>query len=233
VSVSVPVIAIDGPAGAGKGTAAQALARALGWHYLDSGAFYRAAALAVLRAQVPFGDISALTDCVARLRIVQHLGAQGTELRLDGEDVCAAVRAEPVGEAASRIAAVSGVRRVLLDGQRACRRPPGLVAEGRDMATTVFPDAALKVFLTASPEARARRRASQLSAQDAGATLPTILKDLQARDDRDRAREVSPLRPAPGALVLDSTDLDAAAVLARLLEWCAQRGFTAPGTAHP
>lgn len=218
--MSAPVIAIDGPAGAGKGTAAQALARYLGWHYLDSGAFYRACALAAIRAGVPLDDAAQLTDLAARARIVQHLGPGGLEVRLDGENVAALLRAENVGAAASRIAAQPGVRRVLLDGQRACRRPPGLVAEGRDMGTVVFADAPLKVFLTASVPARAARRHAQLSGQGVDATLTDILADLQTRDQRDRARQSSPLRAAPDAVTLDSTDLCADDVLARLIELC-------------
>lgn len=223
--MNAPVVAIDGPAGAGKGTAAQALARHLGWHYLDSGAFYRACALAAVRAAVPLDDAAQLTDLAARVRIVQHLAPDGLEVRLDGEEVAAQLRAENVGEAASRIAAQPGVRRVLLDGQRACRRPPGLVAEGRDMGTVVFPDAALKVFLTASVAARAARRHAQLSGQGVDATLTHILADLQTRDQRDRARETSPLRAAPDAVTLDSTDLRADQVLARLVELCVARAL--------
>lgn len=223
--MSVPVIAIDGPAGAGKGTAAQALARRLGWQYLDSGVFYRAAALVALRAGLALDDAAALADAVARLRVVQRLGPAGLEVRLDGEDVSTALRNEAVGTAASRIAAQPGVRRVLLDGQRACRCPPGLVAEGRDMGSTVFPDAELKIFLTASAAARAQRRLHQLSKQGVDATLPRIREDIEARDARDRARQASPLRPAADAVVIDNTDLTASQVLEQILALAAQRGL--------
>lgn len=225
MNAAAAVIAIDGPAGAGKGTAAQALARRLGWHYLDSGAFYRAVAFAALRDQVPLNDAPALADLAARVRVVQHLTDRGLDVRLDGQDVGARLREEATGTAASRIAAQPGVRRALLDGQRACRRPPGLVAEGRDMASTVFPDAALKIFLTASDEIRAARRLAQLSAQGVDATLAGILDDLRTRDQRDRAREVSPLRAVPGAVVVDSSALNAGQVLDHLLALCVQRGL--------
>lgn len=227
--VVAPVVAIDGPAGAGKGTAAQALARHLRWHYLDSGAFYRAVAFAALRDQVPLDDAPALADLAARVRIVQHLTGHGLAVHLDGQDVGARLREEATGTAASRIAAQPGVRRALLDGQRACRRAPGLVAEGRDMASTVFPDAALKIFLTASDEIRAARRLAQLSTQGVDATLPAILEDLRTRDQRDRAREASPLRAVPGATVVDSSALTATQVLDALLALCQGAGLSPAG----
>jgi len=199
------VIAIDGPTASGKGTIAQRLADRLGWHYLDSGALYRLAALRALRAGCGL-DASAgvvLADLAGAMRPV----FEGGRIRMDGEDVTDAIRAEAVGDAASRIAGLPAVRSALIDLQRRARRAPGLVADGRDMGTVIFPDAVLKVFLTASAESRAQRRHKQLIEKGFSANLSDLLRDLQARDARDSSRAEAPLKPAEGALVLDSTHL--------------------------
>jgi cytidylate kinase len=198
-----PVLTIDGPTASGKGTIAQRAARALGWHYLDSGALYRLTALAALRAAVPFDD----ADALARIAAALPVRFDGEVVRLDGEDVTDAIRDEAVGAGASRVAVHAAVRSALLGLQRSFRRAPGLVADGRDMGTVVFPDATLKVFLTASAESRAERRYKQLIGKGIPASLSGLLQDLRERDARDASRAVAPLAPAEGAFVLDSTGL--------------------------
>jgi cytidylate kinase len=216
-----PVLTIDGPTASGKGTIAQRVARALGWHYLDSGALYRLTALAAARAGVALDDTVRLAAIAAALPV--DFGADG-RIRLGGEDVTEAIRAEAVGNGASRLAVHPSVRAALLGLQRGFRRAPGLVADGRDMGTVVFPDAPLKVFLTASAESRAARRHKQLIDKGISANISSLLQDLRERDERDASREVAPLAPAEGAFVLDSTaldvDLTARAVLDR---WAARR----------
>ena len=199
----VPVIAIDGPTASGKGTVAQRVAETLGWHYLDSGALYRLAALAALRAGVALDDEPAL----ARLAVNLPIEFSGGRILLAGDEVTDAIRAEAVGEAASRIAVLGALRAALLDRQRDFRQAPGLVADGRDMASVVFPDASLKVFLTASAEARAERRYKQLIEKGFSANLDGLLRDLRARDARDAGRTHAPLVAAEGSVVLDSTPL--------------------------
>ncbi len=199
----VPVIAIDGPTASGKGTVAQRVAETLGWHYLDSGALYRLAALAALRAGVALDDEPAL----ARLAVNLPIEFSGGRILLAGDEVTDVIRAEAVGEAASRIAVLGALRAALLDRQRDFRQAPGLVADGRDMASVVFPDASLKVFLTASAEARAERRYKQLIEKGFSANLDGLLRDLRARDARDAGRTHAPLVAAEGAVVLDSTPL--------------------------
>jgi CMP/dCMP kinase len=200
---SVSVIAIDGPTASGKGTVAQQVAQRLGWHYLDSGALYRLVALFALRRGIDPADGAALAAMAAGL---QPRFSQG-KILVDGEDVAEAIRAEEVGQNASRIAALAPVRQALIDLQRGSRRAPGLVADGRDMGTVIFPDAVLKVFLTASVESRAMRRYKQLIEKGFSANLATLSQDLAERDARDTARAAAPLRPAEGAFVLDSTPL--------------------------
>lgn len=209
-----PVIAIDGPTASGKGTIAEGVARALGWHVLDSGALYRLLAQQALARGVDLADgqaLAALADALA----VRH-GADG--LLLDGRPVGDEIRQEAVGVAASRIAALQPVRASLLALQRRARRAPGLVADGRDMGTVVFPQAALKVFLTASAESRAERRLKQLIAKGFSANLADLLRDLQERDARDASREHAPLRAAEGAVTIDSTLLDIPQTVERVLE---------------
>ena len=218
---SAPVIALDGPTASGKGTIAQRVAASLGWHYLDSGALYRLAALAALRAGFGVDDPSALAGLAATLPV--GFGADG-RIRLAGDDVTDAIRAEAVGNGASRIAVHGAVRDALMALQRGFRRPPGLVADGRDMGTVVFPDAALKVFLTASAESRAERRHKQLIEKGISANLASLLQDLRERDARDASRAVAPLVPAEDAHVLDSTALTVDRTVARVLELWAARG---------
>ncbi len=212
---AIPVVAIDGPSASGKGTVAQAVARALGFHYLDSGALYRLAALAAMNAGVDLGDEAALAGIAARL---DARFADG-EILLAGERATDAIRTEACGIASSRVAAVPGVRAALLDRQRAFRKAPGLVADGRDMGSVVFPDAGCKVFLTASPETRAERRVKQLKDKGIAANIATLLLDLAERDARDAARAVAPLRPAPDARILDTTGLAPDEAAAQVLEW--------------
>lgn len=227
----IPVIAIDGPTASGKGTIALQVAQALGWHYLDSGALYRLVGLQAVRAGADPVDEPALVALAERMspRFVDGRIELPTNLRGDAEravadplsqweDVTEAIRAEAVGNMASRIAVLPGLRRSLLELQRGFRRPPGLVADGRDMGTVVFPDAALKVFLTASVESRAQRRHKQLIAKGISANLADLLADLEERDARDSQRATAPLRPAEGAFVLDSTDLPIAETVAAVLD---------------
>jgi cytidylate kinase len=198
--MSVPVIAIDGPSASGKGTVASRVAQALGFHYLESGALYRLVALS--EARDPVQAASGLDASFPDGRII-----------LSGQDVTDKVRLEEIGNRASEIAQIPEVRDALLERQRAFRRPPGLVAEGRDMGTVVFPDASLKVFLTASVQVRAHRRHKQLIDKGNSANLAALSRDLEERDQRDAARTVAPLKPAADAAVLDSSDLPVDAVV--------------------
>lgn len=210
----IPVIAIDGPTASGKGTVAQRVAEALGWHYLDSGALYRLTALAASRAEVDLGDEPA----VAALASTLAIEFRGGRILLAAEDVTDAIRAEDVGEAASRIAVLPAVRQALLGRQRAFRRWPGLVADGRDMGSVVFPDAPLRIFLTASAAARAERRYKQLIEKGFSATIDALLRDLERRDARDSSRALAPLAVTEGALQIDSTSLDVDQTVRAVLE---------------
>ncbi len=212
----VPVIAVDGPSASGKGTVAQAVARALGFHYLDSGALYRLVALAATRQGVDLGEDAGLAAVADRLDA--RFFADG-EVFLGDERATEAIRTEACSTAASRVAAVPGVRTALVDRQRAFRRPPGLVADGRDMGSLLFPDARLKVFLTASLEARAERRYKQLKDKGIAANIQTLLRDLEQRDARDAARVVAPLKPAPDARILDTTGLTPEEAADAVLAW--------------
>lgn len=226
----VPVLTIDGPGGSGKGTVARAVARRLGWHMLDSGALYRLVGLAARARQVALSDAGALA-AVARTLQVEFDPLAGGEGRviLEGADVGEAIRTEAASQAASRVAAVPEVRAALVDRQRAFRRPPGLVADGRDMGSFIFPDARLKVFLTASVEERARRRYNQLKQKGIDVSLPALSKDMAERDRRDAQRSVAPLRPSPDARILDSTGMSVADVVAQVLHWVDE---AYPGLAH-
>ena len=204
ISTSVPVIAIDGPSASGKGTVAQRVADALGWHYLDSGALYRLLGLAAQRHGVALDDEAGLAALAGGVDIRFEQG----DTWLDGVKVGDELRTEEAGSAASKIAALPKVRAALLDKQRAFRRAPGLVADGRDMASVVFPDAVLKIFLTASAEARAERRFKQLKEKGMDASIAALLQDIQARDERDMQRSVAPLQQAQGASLLDTTPLN-------------------------
>ncbi|WP_445157454.1 (d)CMP kinase [Halomonas sp. E14] len=226
---TAPVLTLDGPGGAGKGTISRLVAERLGWHLLDSGALYRLTALAAQRHGVALDDEPGLERLASRLDVVFVAEEQSTRILLEGDDVSRAIRTEQMGDAASRVAALNGVRQGLLQRQRDFRQAPGLVADGRDMGTVVFPEAELKVFLTASPEERARRRHLQLQQAGVDASLSSLLKEIQARDARDMQRSVAPLKPADDAITLDTTSLSIPEVVERLTEWLAQRGL-APAT---
>lgn len=210
---SIPVIAIDGPSASGKGTVAALAARELGFHYLDSGAIYRVAALAARRAGIALAD----EDALSRLASVLDVRFEGGEIWLAGENVSAEARAEDTGNAASTIAALPRLRQALLEFQRAFRQAPGLVADGRDMGSVVFPDAALKIFLTASAEVRADRRYKQLMEKGNHANLSRILQDLRQRDARDSARSVAPLQKSADASLLDTDTLTIAQAVAEVV----------------
>ncbi|MBA2778949.1 (d)CMP kinase [Billgrantia kenyensis] len=229
MSQAAKVLTLDGPGGAGKGTISRLVAERLGWHLLDSGALYRLTALAARRHGVALDDEPALERLAATLDVEFLAEADATRILLEGDDVSREIRTEQAGDAASRVASLNGVRQALLQRQRDFRTPPGLVADGRDMGTVVFPDAELKVFLTASAEERARRRYLQLQEAGVDASLSSLLKEIQARDARDMQRSVAPLKPADDAIELDTTSLSIPEVVERLTEWLAQRGL-APET---
>jgi cytidylate kinase len=212
----IRVVTIDGPSGSGKGTIGRLLAQRLGWHYLDSGALYRLVALAALERHLDFGDARALAEAAATLN-VRFTAAGADRVHLDGVDVSVELRTERAGDAASKVAVVPEVRTALLQRQRDFAQPPGLVADGRDMGTVVFPDALLKVVLTASAEARAMRRHKQLKEKGIDVSLPDLSWDIAQRDARDANRTVAPFKPAPDAYVIDSTSLTPEEVVAHIL----------------
>jgi cytidylate kinase len=214
---TIPVIAIDGPTASGKGTVAHRIAAHLGFHYLDSGALYRLTALSALRRQVPLNDEHAL----AKLAEGLLCKFTGDEIWLANENVTAAIRAEEVGNTASKIAALPMVRHALVGLQLGFRTTPGLVADGRDMGTVIFPHAPLKVFLTASVEARAERRYKQLIDKGFSAIMQDLLKDLRERDARDSNRAIAPLKPAEGAYLLDTSEMTADQAVDQVLRWYA------------
>lgn len=216
---SVPVLTIDGPSGSGKGTIARAVADRLGWHMLDSGAIYRAVGYAAGLKDLDLSDAEAVARCAAETRIEFSDPGDGGETRviIDGQDATDAIRTETAGAAASAIAALPPVRKALVDKQLAFRQPPGLVADGRDMGTVIFPDAPFKVFLTASAAERAERRYKQLKAKGLAVTLTSLLHEIELRDARDASRTVAPLRPAVDAVVIDTTGQPIPAVVAEVL----------------
>ena len=219
-----PVLTIDGPSGSGKGTISRALAQRLGWHLLDSGALYRLVALAGISAAAPADDAGRHAELARGMQVEFSVGADGEEcIRLDGRDVTSELRSEEAGQGASRVATWPAVRSALLARQRAFARPPGLVADGRDMGTVVFPRAALKIFLTATPEERALRRHKQLKNKGSDVSLPALSREIAERDLRDQTREVAPLKAAPDACVIDSTGLSVEAVVGRVLKLGAAR----------
>ncbi|HXV10288.1 MAG TPA: (d)CMP kinase [Burkholderiales bacterium] len=209
----VPVIAIDGPSASGKGTVAQAVARALGFHYLNSGALYRAVALAALESGADLENELNLRNIALNLR-----GKfEGESVELGGRDVTDLLRSEAVSLAASRVAGLPRVREALFDRQRAFRRPPGLVADGRDMGSVVFPEATLKIFLTASAEERAQRRYKQLMDKGMHATMAALLQDIRERDARDSSRAAAPLRQSADAVLIDTTHMSVEQVTEQVL----------------
>jgi len=212
-ALAAPVIAIDGPAASGKGTIAAAVARALGFHYLDSGSLYRLVALRAEQSGTDRDDAAALARLAADLDVKFAEG----RLLLGGADVTAAIRAETMSAGASQVAVHPAVRQALHARQRAFATPPGLVADGRDMGTVVFPEATLKIFLTASVEERARRRYKQLIAKGISSTMDGLLRDIRERDTRDQGRAAAPLAPAADAALLDTTDLSIDAAIERVL----------------
>ena len=225
------MLAIDGPSGSGKGTISRQVAHRLGWHLLDSGALYRLLALAAENAGVAVSDPAGLASLARGLQAEFGQTNAGEErILLAGLDVTRRLRTEECGALASQLAAVPAVRDGLKDLQRSFRRPPGLVADGRDMGTVIFPDAGLKVFLTASAQERAQRRYKQLKEKGLNASLDALFHDISARDERDQTRAVSPLRPAADAVSLDTTQMGIEQVVGRVLELVRQRWPAAPGT---
>ena len=219
----IPVITIDGPSGSGKGTISLIVAQRLGWNLLDSGALYRLLALAARQAGISLGNEAALAVLAKKLDVQFVAGTQGqshaqNQVMLEGQDVGALLRSEQCGNDASKIAALPAVREALLDRQRAFRALPGLVADGRDMGSVIFPDADLKIFLTASAETRALRRHKQLKDKGVDVKIPDLVEEIAERDERDSTRSVAPMAPARDAVVLDSSDLSIEQVVARVMD---------------
>ncbi len=225
MSETAPIVTIDGPSSSGKGTISRIVAARVGWHLLDSGALYRLVALGgILRGLDP-DDVEQHVSIARTMRV--EFGGTGGEERvlLNGQDVTRRIRTEEAGAGASRVAAWPAVRAALLDRQRAFARAPGLVADGRDMGTVIFPEARLKVFLTASAEERAKRRHNQLIEKGSAASLAALSREIAERDLRDSTRQVAPLRPAPDAQLLDSTGLSIDAVVERVLSLGREQGL--------
>ncbi len=214
-SPHIPVITIDGPTASGKGTVAHRVADALGFHYLDSGALYRLTALSAMKQSIDLNDENAVSVVARSL----HLRFAGEKVFLDGIDVSEDIRTETAGQNASRVAAFPTVREALTERQRAFRVAPGLVCDGRDMGSVIFPDADLKVFLTASVEARAERRTNQLKQKGISAILADVVKELRIRDERDSTRQVAPLKKLDDAYLLDTTTISADAAVTQVLQW--------------
>lgn len=222
MSNQVPVLTLDGPSGVGKGTICLRVATELGWHILDSGSLYRLTALIASRAS-SLDDISQLTEIARNIDVVYTADHDQLRINLAGEDVTDAIRTEEVGVMASKIAAIPELREALLDRQRAFAAAPGLVADGRDMGSVVFPEAELKIFLIASPEERAKRRYKQLKDKGIDANLPQLVIELQERDERDSTREASPLVAADNAVTIDTTHLGIEEVFNEVMRWVKQR----------
>ena len=221
-----PVVTVDGPSGSGKGTISRAVAQRAGWHLLDSGALYRLVAYAGAGRGLGPADIEGHARLAISMQVTFGVGRDGSEeVLLEGRDVTQAIRTETAGQGASRVAAWPAVRTALLERQRAFARPPGLVADGRDMGTVVFPGARLKIYLTASADERALRRYKQLKDKGSGVSLSALSREITERDARDSTRAVAPLIPAPDAEVIDSTGLSIEAVVGRVLELGARRSL--------
>lgn len=214
--MAIPVLTIDGPSGAGKGTVSRLIAKQLGWHYLDSGSIYRSLALAVLKQAIDLQDVAEICRIGQAMRLEFDCGDE-LSVKLDEEDITDQLGLESIGNVASIIAAYPEVRQVLLKKQQDFKRPPGLVADGRDMGTVVFPEAGYKVFLTASPEKRAERRYKQLMEKGVDANLINLTAEIEERDRRDRERSTAPLSRASGALFIDSSELTIKAVIQEIL----------------
>ena len=223
--MTAPVICVDGPSGAGKGTLSQHLADHLAWHLLDSGAMYRVVGHACVIAGVAWDDEASVIQVVRGLDVAFPTGSDGVQVQLNGQDVTQAIRSEQGSLGASAVAVLPGVRDALLTFQREMASAPGLVADGRDMGTVVFPSAPLKIYLTANPEARARRRQAQLLARGEDVSLRRLLETITERDARDSTRSVSPLVPADDAIVIDSSALTTAAVFEQTMEQVVARGL--------
>lgn len=216
--LDVPVVTLDGPSGSGKGTVSRAVARRVGWHLLDSGALYRLVALAGIEHNLDPDDIEGHARIAASMPVRFGTEREGERVLLAERDVTGAIRTETLGQGASRVAAWPAVRAALLGRQRAFAEPPGLIADGRDMGTVVFPHAPLKIFLTASAEERARRRYNQLKEKGSGASLSALSREIAERDARDSTRAVAPLVPAESAARIDSTELSIEAVVESVIE---------------
>ena len=219
---SIPVITIDGPSGSGKGTVAVRLAEKLGFTLLDSGALYRSVGIAALRCEIDLRDHQQIAELARHLNIEFGVSSPDS-VWLDGEDVSLEIRTDIGSELASQIGAIPAAREALYERQLAFRKAPGLVADGRDMGTVVFQDAIIKIYLTARPEERAQRRYKQLIDKGIDASLPDLLRDLKERDARDSERPISPLKPAKGAVVLDTTDLHIDQVVEQVLDLVSER----------